>query len=225
MLLFSTQVIVQMVGSQILGSILSRECDGDIYPTNNESTHETNDPLWSSKFECGKLPKLDTDTHALWVWTLAAWHPQTPAPNPTSTTFPLCACGPSSNKDGALLPLPWRSRYPWIHRNLRHFPTRCLGPQDWGTLQKEIQIHVFFGVNNCVPYQLYAIPIQAKGVHRFKRVHWFWLRQKSWCTKERLVQHGAVRWRWAAINQAYIARKALKTLWQNWKGFEDNLAT
>jgi hypothetical protein len=44
-LLFSTQVIVQMVGSQIQGSILSRECDGDIYPTNNESTHETNDPL------------------------------------------------------------------------------------------------------------------------------------------------------------------------------------
>jgi hypothetical protein len=29
-------------------------------------------------------------------------------PNPTSTTFPICACGPSSNKDGALLPLPWR---------------------------------------------------------------------------------------------------------------------
>ena len=26
---FSTQVIVQMVGSQIQGSILSRECDGD----------------------------------------------------------------------------------------------------------------------------------------------------------------------------------------------------
>ena len=166
-----------MVGSQIQGSILSRECDGDIYPTNNESTHETNDPLWSSKFECGKLPKLDTQTHMHFEFgLLAAWHPQTPA-SPKSNIHNI-----SYLRLWPIIKQGWGTfafalaGYSWTETWGTSQPGRCLAPQDSGTLQKDIQIHVWpspqdtwptsavdGGSYICFGCWLCAIPIQAKG--------------------------------------------------------------